>query len=209
MKFSAGGDQVFASYSGDNIYSFLSTDHARASEAYCEAQGLSRCHLDHHEGLHGALHTAHTTRGPSHFESCFVHTSMYMLSLLKPVASRRQCAQSSLMGDMVWKVTVFLCRPSSAFGTRSASRHAILNTSADTLSNGRAQEQAAFQSSPNHAQYRGNGLQTGMAHFKGFDASSSTDTNSACLWNAQHEQSWGLYPSALSALLLAMSRYMM
>ena len=62
---------------------------------------------------------------------------------------------------------IVLCRPSSAFGTRSASRHAILNTPADALSNGRAQGQAAFQNSPNHTQNRGNGLHTGTVQCKG------------------------------------------
>lgn len=118
VKFSVGGDQVFASYSGDNIYSFLSTDHARASEAYCEAQGVSR--------------------------------------------------------------------PSSAFGTRSASRHAILNISADALGNGRAQEQAAFQNSPNHTQNRGNGLHT-----------AGTVANDA---PASHPSSGGLSTAAAAAV---------
>jgi len=65
VKFSGGGDQVIASYSGDNIYSFDCVDHARESEAYCTAQGWSRqahdlqqgntCHLHMHShalGLH-------------------------------------------------------------------------------------------------------------------------------------------------------------
>ena len=46
VKFSGGGDQVIASYSGDNIYSFDCVDHARESEAYCTAQGWSRQVLD-------------------------------------------------------------------------------------------------------------------------------------------------------------------
>ncbi len=65
VKFSGGGDQVIASYSGDNIYSFDCVDHARESEGYCTAQGWSRqvhdfqhgntCHLHMHShalGLH-------------------------------------------------------------------------------------------------------------------------------------------------------------
>ncbi|KAL3147614.1 hypothetical protein ABBQ38_014665 [Trebouxia sp. C0009 RCD-2024] len=42
VKFSVGGDQVFASYSGDHIYSFDCVDHARDSEDYYNAQGWSR-----------------------------------------------------------------------------------------------------------------------------------------------------------------------
>ncbi|DBA77747.1 TPA: hypothetical protein ACH3X2_008439 [Trebouxia sp. C0005] len=82
VKFSGGGDQVIASYSGDNIYSFDCVDHARESEGYCTAQGWSR--------------------------------------------------------------------PNSAFGTRSASRHAVLHASATgtAVSDGHAARQASDQSLP-------------------------------------------------------------
>ncbi|DBB01012.1 TPA: hypothetical protein ACH3X1_000915 [Trebouxia sp. C0004] len=86
VKFSGGGDQVIASYSGDNIYSFDCVDHARESEGYCTAQGWSR--------------------------------------------------------------------PNSAFGTRSASRHAILHASATgtAVSDGHAARQASQQSPPPETQ---------------------------------------------------------
>ena len=110
MKFSAGGDQVFASYSGDNIYSFLSTDHARASEAYCEAQGLSRCHLIpcyQCLSLHGALCTAYTTCGASHFESCFVHIIM-IRTILKPPVKRKACQVFNMpllpLPESAWRI---------------------------------------------------------------------------------------------------------
>lgn len=42
VKFSRGGDQLFASYSGDQIYSFDSVQHARDAEAFCKSQGWNR-----------------------------------------------------------------------------------------------------------------------------------------------------------------------
>jgi len=54
VKFSGDGDQVIASYSGDNIYSFDCVDHARESEGYCTAQGWSRqAHDLQHTTTHG------------------------------------------------------------------------------------------------------------------------------------------------------------
>ena len=80
VKFS-GGDQVIASYSGDNIYSFDCVDHARESEAYCTAQGWSRqVHIFQHTTLHRIVHLV-TIPVTNHNSKCHLHRHPHVLGL--------------------------------------------------------------------------------------------------------------------------------